>query len=279
MTANPDRYAVAGHPVKHSWSPFIHGMFAKQTGQDLTYRLLDIPPEHFRGEILAFFADGGRGLNVTIPHKQTAAELVNRLTPRAEQAGAVNTIAREGQELLGDNTDGAGLITDLTKNMDFSLKSKRVLLLGAGGAARGVVGPLLEAGVASILVANRDAARADQLASVFKSLGSIESSRFDAVKGAFDLILNATSASLNSEVPPVPHTVIGSQTLCYDMAYGKGETAFTLWAKGYGASMAHTGWGMLVEQAAESFFLWRGVRPLTAPVLEAIKKPMPTKKP
>lgn len=278
MSLNPDRYAVAGFPVKHSWSPFIHGMFAKQTGQNLIYRLLEIPPEQFRSEVLLFFADGGRGMNVTLPHKQTAAELVNRLTPRAELAGAVNTIAREHQELLGDNTDGAGLITDLTTNLGFPLKDRNVLLLGAGGAARGVIGPLLEAGAARLHIANRDPKRARDLAGIFKPFGDVTSSQFDAVAGEFDLILNATSASLQSEVPPVPSAIIGRQTLCYDMAYGKGDTAFTMWAKGYGAALAETGWGMLVEQAAEAFFLWRGVRPQTKPVLEAIKKPMPEKK-
>lgn len=278
MSAGADRYAVTGFPVKHSWSPFIHGMFAKQTGQNLSYRLLEIPPEHFRSEVLLFFAEGGRGLNVTLPHKQSAAELVNRLTPRAELAGAVNTIARHEQGLLGDNTDGVGLITDLTVNLGFPLKDKRILLLGAGGAARGVVGPLLEAGVADLHIANRDPKRAADLASAFKPFGRITSGRFEEVTDSFDLILNATSASLQSDVPPVPATAVSSRTLCYDMAYGKGDTAFTLWAKGYGATLAETGWGMLVEQAAESFLLWRGVRPQTRPVLEAIKKPLPDKK-
>jgi shikimate dehydrogenase len=278
MSSNPDRYGVAGFPVKHSWSPFIHGLFAKQTGQNLIYRLLEIPPEHFREETLAFFADGGRGLNVTLPYKQTAAELVNRMTPRAELAGAVNTIARQDHELLGDNTDGVGLVTDLDRNLGLPPKGKRVLLLGAGGAARGVIGPLLEAGVASIHVANRTAERAEGLATYFKAHGDISSSRFDEVSGEYDLVLNATSASLRGEVPPISSSVIGEQTVCYDMAYGKGDTEFTIWAKGYGASLAVTGWGMLVEQAAESFFLWRGVRPQTRQVLDAIKKPMPGKK-
>jgi shikimate dehydrogenase len=278
MTSNPDRYAVAGFPVKHSWSPFIHGLFAKQTGQNMVYRLMEVPPEHFRADVIAFFADGGRGLNITLPYKQTAATLVNRLTPRAELAGAVNTIIRQDHELLGDNTDGVGLITDLDRNLGLPLKGKRVLLLGAGGAARGVIGPLLEAGVSLVHIANRSAERADELVTLFKPRGNVSSSGFDAVTGQFDLVLNATAASMKGEVPAVPPSVIGERTVCYDMAYGTGDTAFTMWAKGYGASLAVIGWGMLVEQAAEAFFLWRGVRPETRPVLEAIKKPMPGKK-
>jgi len=278
MTANPDRYAVVGFPVKHSWSPFIHGLFAKQTGQDMVYRLLEIPPPNFRAEVLAFFADGGKGLNVTLPFKQAAAQLVNTLTPRAQQAGAVNTIIRNDHELTGDNTDGVGLVTDLDHNLGLPLKGKRVLMLGAGGAARGVIGPLLDAGVTGIHIANRSAERANELVELFKPLGPVTSSTFDAVTGEFDLVVNATSASMSGEVPPVPPAVIGERTVCYDMAYGKGDTPFTMWAKGYGASLAVTGWGMLVEQAAEAFFLWRGVRPQTRPVLEAIRKPMPGKK-
>lgn len=277
MTPPPDRYAVVGFPVKHSWSPFIHGMFAKQTGQNLTYRLLEIPPTLFRSEVLRFFAEGGRGLNVTLPHKQAAAELVNHLTPRAEQAGAVNTISAQDKGLVGDNTDGAGLINDLTRNLGFPLKDKRVLLLGAGGAARGVIGPLLEAGVSSLHIANRNVDRANELAIAFKPFGNVTSSRFEDAAGEFDLILNATSASMQGDVPAIPPSTITPQTLCYDMAYGKGDTAFTMWSKGYGAALAETGWGMLVEQAAESFFLWRGVRPQTKPVLEAIRNPAPEK--
>jgi len=272
MTTAPDRYAVAGFPVKHSWSPFIHGMFAKQTGQDLTYRLLEVSPDRLQDELRGFFSEGGLGLNITLPHKQSVARLVHKLTRRAEIAGAVNTIANRDGEWLGDNTDGAGLVTDLERNLKFSLKAKRVLMLGAGGAARGVLGPLLDAGVASILIANRDVNRAQELSKLFSTAGDVSASSFADVDGSFDLVLNATAASLKGEVPPVSPAVIGPQTLCYDMAYGTGDTAFTMWAKGYGAKQAVTGWGMLVEQAAEAFHLWRGVRPDTAPVLEAISR-------
>jgi shikimate dehydrogenase len=268
----PDRYGVMGHPIDHSWSPFIHGLFAKQTGQNLSYRLFDVTPEKFRSTALEFFTQGGRGLNITVPHKGAAAELVNRLAPRAEQAGAVNTIAiDERNELLGDNTDGAGLLTDLTVNLRIELVARRILVLGAGGATRGVLAPLLEARPAQVVIANRTAGRAMELADEFVELGPIHGCGFDALAAEpFDLIVNATSASLHGEVPLVPARIIARHTVCYDMAYGKGDTSFTRWAREHHARSAYKGWGMLVEQAAESFYLWRGVRPDTRPILEAL---------
>jgi shikimate dehydrogenase len=273
MNPTPDRYAVIGYPVKHSWSPFIHGMFAKQTGQSLTYSRLEIAPADLEEQVATFFANGGRGLNVTVPHKQTAVLLTRFRTPRAEIAGAVNTIAAQSDGLLGDNTDGAGLVTDLTRNLGLTLKGARILLLGAGGAARGVLGPLLGEACDYVEIANRDGARAAQLATEFATLGEVRGCGFDAITstGHFDLVLNATSASLQETIPPVPPGVISPTTLCYDMAYGKGDTVFTRWAKNAGAGRAETGWGMLVEQAAESFFLWRGIKPDTRPVLDAVK--------
>ena len=268
----PDQYGVIGHPVAHSWSPFIHGMFAKETAQNLVYRLFDVPPESFRRECLRLFAAGVRGLNVTLPHKQTAAELVNELTPRAERARAVNTIAYfEDTSLLGDNTDGLGLMADLERNLGVVLAGKRVLLMGAGGAVRGVLGPLLERELDECVIANRTPERARQLATDFADMGEIKSCHFSEVSGPpFDLIINATSASLQGEVPSMPPGLVGEQTLCYDMAYGRGHTPFTLWAKSQHAGRTTKGWGMLVEQAAESFLLWRGVRPNTNPVLAAL---------
>lgn len=268
-----DRYGLMGHPVGHSWSPFIHGMFARQTAQNLHYRLYDVEPEKFRVAALEFFTSGGRGLNVTVPHKRAAAELVNRMTGRAERAGAVNTIMLDsGNELLGDNTDGAGLIADLVTNLGFDLAERRVLVLGAGGATRGILAPLLQSATASLVIANRTAQRAVELAAEFADLGVITGCGFaEITPEAVDLLINATAASLQGEeMPPVPVQVIGPRTLCYDMAYGKGDTSFTRWAAGHGASLAQKGWGMLVEQAAESFSLWRGVRPDTKPVLEAL---------
>ncbi len=267
-----DQYGVVGHPIAHSWSPFIHGMFAKATAQNLVYRLFDIPAEDFRRESLRLFAGGVRGLNVTLPHKQAAAELVNELTPRAERAGAVNTIAFfENTSLLGDNTDGLGLTADLERNLAINLAGKRVLILGAGGAVRGVLAPLMERDLSEIVIANRTPDRARKLAAEFADLGQISGCGFADAGGApYDLIINATSASLQGEMPVMPAGLIGEETICYDMAYGRGHTPFTSWAKSLHAARATKGWGMLVEQAAESFLLWRGIRPDTRPVLEAL---------
>jgi shikimate dehydrogenase len=277
-TTAADRYAVIGHPVSHSWSPFIHGMFAQQTEQNITYSRIEAAPEDFERHVGAFFQTGGKGLNVTVPHKQVAAFVARYRTPRAEIAGAVNTLICKDDGVHGDNTDGAGLVTDLTRNLSFDLQNVRILILGAGGAARGVLGPLLAAAPEYLEIANRNESRATQLAKEFANLGEIKGCGFDAISEQhFDLILNATSASLQDLVPPVPHKAISPTTLCYDMAYGKGDTAFTRWAKSVGAGRAECGWGMLVEQAAESFYLWRGVRPDTKRVLEAVREQrMPT---
>jgi shikimate dehydrogenase len=268
----PDSYGLFGHPVSHSWSPFIHGMFARQTDQDMVYRLYDSPPERFRSEVLDFFAADGHGLNVTLPHKQAAADLVNELTPRAQQANAVNTIIRDDLTLIGDNTDGSGLVIDLKINLKLEWDQPRILLLGAGGAARGVIGPLLELEPRALVIANRTAERALKLAQEFGSLGAVTGCQF-AELGAdkFDLIINATSASLRGEVPPVPSSIVGLETTCYDMSYGAGETPFTTWGWRNGAARCVQGWGMLVEQAAESFRVWRSIRPDTGPVLQALR--------
>jgi shikimate dehydrogenase len=268
-----DRYAVIGYPIKHSWSPFIHGMFAQQTGHNLTYTRMEVTTENFPDEIARFFDQGGRGLNVTVPHKQAAYLFAHHRTRRAKIASAINTIAVQADGLLGDNTDGAGLMTDLTSNLGFAVEHTRVLLLGAGGAARGVLGPLLEASPEYVEIANRDGNRALDLAEEFSQRGNVRGCGFDQITDNhnFDLVLNATSASLQNIVPPVPVAVIGPTTLCYDMAYGIGDTSFTRWAIEAGAGRAETGWGMLVEQAAEAFLLWRGVKPNTMPVLEAVK--------
>jgi shikimate dehydrogenase len=270
--ASADKYAVVGFPVAHSWSPFIHGLFARQTGHQFTYSRLEVAPEALNDRVVEFFAADGKGLNVTMPHKQAACLIARERTPRAEMAGAVNTLALRNNGLLGDNTDGAGLIADLTRNLSFDLRGTRVLLLGAGGAARGVLGPLLEMDPEYVEIANRNGERGAELAREFSTLGSVHGCGFDAITVAtFDLVLNATSASLQDTIPPIPPGVIGPTTLCYDMAYGKGDTAFTRWSKSAGAGRAETGWGMLVEQAAESFLLWRGVKPDTAPVIAAVK--------
>jgi len=269
----PDQYGVIGHPVAHSWSPFIHGMFARQTGESLVYRLHDVMPEDFRRYVLEFFSRGGRGLNVTVPHKVAAAELANELTPRAERAAAVNTLAVKGDNrILGDNTDGAGLVHDLRDNLGATLAGARVLIVGAGGATRGVVAPLLVLQPAELVIANRTAERAHSFAADFSELGPVRGCGFDELAGQpYDVVINATSASLSGEVPAIPASVIRPDSLCYDMAYSKGDTPFLKWAREQGCQRAHQGWGMLVEQAAESFQLWRGVRPQTRPVLEALR--------
>ncbi|HKU12820.1 MAG TPA: shikimate dehydrogenase [Steroidobacteraceae bacterium] len=268
----PDRYAVVGYPVAHSWSPFIHGLFAQQTGHSVSYVRLEVAPEALNDKVAEFFEGGGKGMNVTLPHKQAACLIARHRTPRAEMAGAVNTLAVSDDGLLGDNTDGAGLIADLTQNLSFDLAGTRVLVLGAGGASRGVLGPLLGAGPEYVEIANRNEGRATQLAREYSMLGTVHGCGFDAITAStFDLVLNATSASLQDAIPPIPPGVIGPTTLCYDMGYGKGDTAFTRWSKSTGAGRAETGWGMLVEQAAESFLLWRGVKPQTAPVIAAVR--------
>lgn len=272
--AAADQYGLAGHPVDHSWSPFIHGMFAKATGQNIVYRLFDIGPGEFRREALRLFTSGLRGLNITLPHKQAAAELVNELTPRATRAQAVNTIAfYEDTTLLGDNTDGAGLLADLEANLGIDLAQKRLLILGAGGAVRGVLGPLLERPLRSLMIANRTPARAKILAAEFADLGPVEGCGFDDVEGPpYDVIINGTSASLAGEMPPMPPGLVDEDTVCYDMAYGRGQTQFTRWANSLHAARTEKGWGMLVEQAAAAFALWRGIRPDTKPVLEALAR-------
>jgi shikimate dehydrogenase len=268
-----DAYGLFGYPVQHSWSPFIHGVFARQTGQDMVYRLHETPPDRFRSEVLDFFSGGGRGINVTLPHKRAAADLVNELTPRAQLADAVNTVVRRDERLVGDNTDGAGLLADLTRNLGLRWESPRILLLGAGGAARGSLGPLLALQPSLLVIANRTAERAVALAADFAELGPVSGCEFAQLEHhRFDLIVNATSASLRGEVPIIPIDVVDERTTCYDMAYGVGGTAFVAWAKRLGAARAEQGWGMLVEQAAEAFELWRGVRPDTAPVLEALRQ-------
>jgi len=270
--SGPDQYGVVGHPVAHSLSPFIHAMFARQTGQSLSYRLFDFAPEALQERIGAFFAQGGRGLNITLPYKVTALACAGEMTNRARHAGAINTLAmRKDGSILGDNTDGAGLIQDLCVNQRLVLTGRRVLIIGAGGATRGVLAPLLALEPEVVVIANRTADRAKALAAAFAPLGNLQGVGFRyIVGGPFDLVINATSASLTGEIPDVPVAVIGSDTFCYDMAYGRGDTSFVRWCMELGCRAAVPGWGMLVEQAAESFRLWRGVRPLTGPVLAAL---------
>jgi shikimate dehydrogenase len=272
VSSSVDQYGVFGHPVNHSLSPFIHGLFARETGEAMSYRPFDVKPEDFRERVQEFFAQGGRGLNITLPHKIAAVEVVQELTARAAHAAAVNTLAVKGDGILGDNTDGAGLVRDLCDNLGLVITNRRLLVVGAGGATRGVLAPLLGLEPTVVVIANRTPERAEALAAAFSDLGVTQGLGFDQVEGAFDLIINATSASLSGAIPPLPEGVIGTQTVCYDLAYGRSATAFVRWAHSKGCARALQGLGMLVEQAAESFRLWRGVRPATARVLDALRE-------
>jgi shikimate dehydrogenase len=269
-----DLYGVVGHPVAHSWSPFIHGLFARETGQAMSYRLYDFTPEEFEARVREFFAQGGRGLNITLPHKITAVDIASELTTRAAHSGAVNTLAMQKDgTILGDNTDGAGLVRDLCDNLGLVIIRRRILIVGAGGAARGVIAPLLALEPAQVVIANRTAERAQNLAGAFAKLGPVQGVGLRYITGdAFDLIINATSASLSGALPPMSNAIVGPETVCYDMAYGKNETPFVQWSLKRGCARAVQGWGMLVEQAAESFRVWRGLKPSTATVLTALKE-------
>jgi shikimate dehydrogenase len=271
LNESPAEYGVVGHPVAHSRSPFIHGLFAQRTGQNMVYRLHDVPPENLHTFVMDFWRRGGRGLNVTVPHKIAASGVVRSMSERATRAGAVNTLLMDVDGITGDNTDGIGLVRDLTANLKLTLRGARVLLLGAGGAARGVIAPLLDQSPNLILIAGRSSGRADALAREFSTLGPVRGGALDSIGiGPFDLVINATSAGLAGEVPALPAGVIRPDTFCYDMSYARAGTAFLAWATSQGAMRSAQGWGMLVEQAAESFELWRGVRPPTAPVLAAL---------
>ena len=273
MSSALDRYGVVGHPVSHSLSPFIHGMFARATGQAMSYQPLDVTPVEFPARVRGFFAEGGRGLNVTLPHKIAAVEIAEELSERAAHAAAVNTLALRNGRVLGDNTDGAGLVRDLCDNLGLTITSRRLLVLGAGGATRGILAALLRLRPAAVVIANRTPGRAEALAAAFAELGATRAVAFAHLEHVpFDLIINATSASLSGDIPPIPEAVISAQTTCYDLAYGRAASAFVQWARRVGCARAEQGLGMLVEQAAESFELWRGMRPATAPVLAALRK-------
>jgi shikimate dehydrogenase len=273
MSDAADEYGVFGHPVNHSLSPFIHGLFARQTGQLMSYRPYDVAPEDFATRVAEFFAQGGRGLNVTLPHKIAAVEVAATLTARAAHAAAVNTLAIKGDGILGDNTDGAGLVRDLCDNLGLVITNRRILVIGAGGATRGILAPLLGLSPALVVIANRTLARAEALAVAFSDLGATQAVAFEYIEPApFDFVINATSASLSGDMPPFPPEVIGTETVCYDLAYGRSATAFVQWARAQGCAQALQGLGMLVEQAAESFRLWRGVRPATGAVLEVLRE-------
>jgi shikimate dehydrogenase len=267
-----DRYGVMGYPVSHSRSPVIHRLFALQTRQNLQYELLQVEPGRLASAIEEFKGAGGRGLNITVPHKSAVVSLVDQLSERATAAGAVNTLAFQDGEIFGDNTDGSGFMRDLTRNLKFEPRDAGILILGAGGAARGILGPLLAARPARVTIANRTLSKAQELAERFSSAGDVSACRFRDVPSSagYALVINATSAGLTGETPPYPAAAITPATFCYDLSYGLTPTPFSRWATSLGAARSVMGWGMLVEQAAESFHLWRGIRPDTAPVLRQI---------
>jgi shikimate dehydrogenase len=267
-----DLYAVIGNPVAHSKSPLIHAGFARQTGQDIHYEAILAPLDGFVETVVAFRQRGGKGANVTVPFKLEACALSSRLTERAKAAGAVNTLVFEADDILGDNTDGAGLVRDIVVNLGYALGGRRVLLMGAGGAARGVIRPVLEHEPAVLTIANRTRQKADDLQQLFASSGNVVSTAYGDLRGQeFDLVINATSASLHGDLPPQPKGIFAAASLAYDMMYGKGHTPFLQFAQQQGAARLADGIGMLVEQAAESFFLWRGTRPETEPVIEMLR--------
>jgi len=268
-----DRYAVIGNPIEHSKSPQIHAAFAAQTGQALEYGRILGEPERFADQVRAFLAGNGRGLNVTVPFKEPAWRLADELSPRAESAGAANTlILLPDGRIRADNTDGVGLVRDLKENHGVTLTGRSLLLIGAGGASRGVLRPLLEERPSRLLIANRTANKAVDLAQDLSGLGKVEGCGLDQLAGRqFDVIINGTAAGLQDRVPAIPDDSLSPGGVTYDMMYSDRPTAFVLWGRKHGASLALDGLGMLVEQAAESFYLWRGVRPETGPVIRLLR--------
>jgi shikimate dehydrogenase len=268
-----DKYAVFGNPVRHSKSPQIHAAFASQWQQDMQYRAVLVQPDEFAGACRRFFDGGGRGLNITLPFKRDASEFADQLSERARRAGAVNTLRLEADgTVFGDNTDGIGLVRDMIANLGWTLGSSRILMLGAGGAVRGVLELLLRENPQLLRIVNRTGAKAKQLAREFSALGPLEGGGYESLgREQFDLIINGTSASLDGELPPLPDNLLTEKSCCYDMVYGAEPTVFMRWAAQHTAWSVADGLGMLVEQAAESFYLWRGQRPQTGTVITELR--------
>lgn len=266
-----DKYAVFGNPIAQSKSPFIHTEFAKQTQQKIIYQAILAPVDDFPQTLAAFFKAGGKGANVTAPFKEQAFEACDELSELASLAGAVNTLIRLADgRIRGDNTDGVGLVSDLIQHFG-DLKGKQVLLVGAGGAARGCIKPLLESGV-QLTICNRTHSKAEQLAQIFKEFGSVEATPLEALTNEYDVIINSTSAGLTGKLIVLPESIVSNKTVCYDMSYGAEVTLFNQWAVAQGANKAIDGLGMLVGQAAQSFYLWRGVKPNIVPVLNKLRQ-------
>lgn len=273
-----DRYAVFGNPIKHSKSPQIHAAFAETTDQDLSYEAICVAEGDFDQQVETFLSGAGKGLNITIPFKEEAWKLAEKRSPQAELAGAVNTLYRDAEgRLCGDNTDGIGMVRDIVNNHRGVIKDRKVLILGAGGAVRGVLQPVLQELPAKLVIANRTASKAIALADLVADLGDVKGCGYDELGDeSFDLIINGTAASLQGEVPPLPESILAEGGWCYDMMYAAEPTAFCLWATEKNASKALDGLGMLVEQAAESFRIWRGVEPNSQAVIEKIRSSLTT---
>jgi shikimate dehydrogenase len=268
-----DNYAVFGNPVEHSKSPAIHTAFAAATGEDIVYQKQLVDEDSFAKAADDFFAAGGKGLNITVPFKQKAYSYAAKLTARARHAGAVNTLSLQSDGIiLGDTTDGVGMIRDIQDNLGWEIQGKKVLVLGAGGAVRGVLEPLLELLPQHVVITNRTIDKALQLSKGFAEMGYLLGCGFDMLPGQqFDLVINGTSASLAGELPPLPDDLLVAGAVCYDMMYGTEPTVFMNWAQHHGAYAVADGLGMLVEQAAESFAIWRGIRPETQEVITALR--------
>lgn len=268
-----DRYAVMGNPIAHSKSPAIHARFAAQCGHDLSYEAILVEPGGLARAVAAFGERGGKGINITVPFKEEARRLATTCSARAARAGAVNTLAaRAAETWFGDNTDGVGLVRDLTVNQGASIRGRRLLLIGAGGAVRGALGPLLDEVPAAVVIANRTVSKAIALAEAFAGAVPLAGCGFADLEGQrFELVVNGTAASLHGELPPLPGDILAAGACCYDMMYASEPTPFQRWADAHGATRALDGLGMLVEQAAESFLLWRGIRPETAPVIAELR--------
>ena len=267
-----DRYAVMGNPIQHSLSPHIHRLFAETSGQRLSYEAMLVAEGGFTRAVDDFFQSGGKGLNVTVPFKEQAWQMATKRSQRAELAGAVNTLSFVDNEICGENTDGVGLVRDILQNHQHPIKGKRILIVGAGGAVRGVLAPILAEEPAELVLANRTVSKAETLATHFQEYGKIQACGFELLDDRpFDLLINGSSASLSGQLPPLPSTCIGPHSGCYDMMYGAKQTVFNSWAAQQGAAKVMDGLGMLVEQAAEAFFIWRQLRPETGPVIKAIR--------
>ena len=275
LDALTDNYAVFGNPVKHSKSPDIHACFARQSGLELTYQAIEVPVDNFAAYLQTFFAQSGKGLNITIPFKEAACSICNVLTDRAKRAASVNTIWFSGGAIHGDTTDGQGLVNDLVDNNEISINGKSVLILGAGGTVKSILQPLCDQNPKDIMIANRTVSRAIALVEKFSNDIVINACGYDdLIHANIDLMINATSLSLEGKAPALPENILNKDSCCYDLMYSNAGTVFMDWARDHGASIVLDGLGMLVEQAAESFQIWHGIKPETKPVIEKIRTTM-----